>query len=286
MRWFKHFTDARHNPKLRAIEKKLGEVGSARAYKLLEIIGERGGSGKDFAPRLDLNEPHTDVGWLADELGIDRRSARFTLSVFSKCKFIDPVAYQGNIVYVPQMIEYLDEWTRKRRPRDSVATPEPLRSNSPQSKSQRSESEVDKEVEGDDKSKSDDRPPDPKLTSSNPFSSSERHDLTQERDLTGDQTGSGSTHPAWYSQSDPWIFLGIDYHRVPKRFRLDSDDDSNAPNFEGRLKYWWGKYRLNCKAIGEEAIAEEFAEHVLEMCEEEEVEYPPVLLKRKKDLST
>ena len=150
MRWFKHFTDARHNPKFRAIEKKLGEAGYARACKLLEIIGERGGSGKEFTPRLDLNEPHLDLGWLADELGIDRRSAKFTLGAFAKCKFIDPQAYQGNVIYVPQMIEYLDEWTRKRQPRDSGATPESLRSNSPQSKSQsqKSELEVDKESRG------------------------------------------------------------------------------------------------------------------------------------------
>src|SRR5580693_9419692 len=98
MRWFKHFTDARHNPKFRAIEKKLGEAGYARACKLLEIIGERGGSGKEFTPRLDLNEPHLDLGWLADEMEIDRRSAKFTLAAFAKCKFIDPQAYEGNII--------------------------------------------------------------------------------------------------------------------------------------------------------------------------------------------
>jgi hypothetical protein len=286
MRWFKHFTNARHNPKFRAIEKKLGEAGYARACKLLEIIGERGGSGKEFTPRLDLNESHLDLGWLADEMEIDRRSAKFTLGAFAKCKFIDPQAYQGNIIYVPQMIEYLDEWTRKRQPRDSVATPESLRSNSPQSQSQKSELEVDKEVEGDDKSKSDDPPPDQKLTGSKSFSSSEKPDLTQKRDLIGDQIGADPAPPAWLHQSDPWIFLGIDRHRVPKRFRKDSDDDSDSPNFEMRLISWWGKYRLECKGMGEEAIAEEFAEHVLEMCEEEDVEYPPVLLKRKKDLST
>jgi hypothetical protein len=287
MRWFKHFTNARHNPKFRAIEKKLGEAGYARVCKLLEIIGERGGSGKDFAPRLDLNEPYTDLGWLADEMEIDPRSAKVTLAHFAKCKFIDPQAYQGNIIYVPQMIEYLDEWTRKRQPRDSVATPESLRSNSPQSKSQsqKSELEVDKEVEGDDKSKSDDPPPDQKLTSSKSFSSSEKPDLSQKRDLTGDQTGPDSTPPARVSQYDPWIFLGIDRGRVPKRFRMDSDDDSDAPNFETRFKMWWQKYRLNCKEMGEDPIPEEFAEHVLENCEDEEVEYPPILLKRKKELS-
>lgn len=286
MRWFKHFTDARHNPKFRAIEKKLGEAGYARACKLLEIIGERGGSGKEFTPRLDLNEPHLDLGWLADELGIDRRSAKFTLGAFAKCKFIDPQAYQGNVIYVPQMIEYLDEWTRKRQPRDSGATPESLRSNSPQSKSQsqKSELEVDKEVEGDDKSKSDDPTLDQKLTSTS-FPSSEKSDLTQKSNLTGDRAGQPAKAPAWLYQSDPWVFLGIDLNRVPKRFRLDSDEEGDTPNFEARLRSWWGKYRLQCKEIGEEAIPEEFAEYALEGCEEEDVEYPPILLKRKKDLS-
>jgi hypothetical protein len=284
MLWFRHFTNARHNPKLRAIEKKLGEVGSARAYKLLEIVGERGGSGKDFAPRLDLNEPHTDVGWLADELGIDRRSARFTLSVFAKCKFIAPAEYQRNIVYVPQMKDYVDEWTRKCQPRNSGATPESLRSNSLQSQRSESESETDTEAEGDDKSKSDDPTANQELTS-HPFSFNGKSDLTQKSNLTGGQAEPSSAPPAWLHQSDPWIFLGIDRDRVPKRFRLDSDDDNDSANFETRFRLWWGKYRLECKEMGEEAIPEEFAEHVLEMCEEEDVEYPPILLKRKKDLS-
>jgi hypothetical protein len=281
MHWFKHFTDARHNPKFRAIEKKLGEAGYARAWKLLEIIGERGGSGKDFAPRLDLNESHTDLGWLADEMEIDRRSAKFTLGVFAKCKFIDPAAYQGNILYVPKMVEHRDEWTRKCQSRNSGATPESLRSNSLQSKSQKSELEADKEVEVDDKSKSDDSTLDQEFTTY-PISSNGKSDVTQKRDLTGSPT----SPEGWLHQSDPWIFLGIDRHRVPKRFRLDSDDDSDSPNFETCLKGWWGKYRLQCKEMAEEAIPEEFAEHVLEECAEADVEYPPILLKRKKELSS
>jgi hypothetical protein len=169
----------------------------------------------------------------------------------------------------------------------SVSTPEGLRSNSPQSKSQsqKSELEVDKEIEGDDKSKSDDLPPNQKLTSTNSFSSSEKPDLTQKRNLTVDQTNPGSTLPAWVREfTNPWIFLGIDYHRVPKRFRVDSDDSDSA-NFEIRFTMCWQKYCLNCVTIGEKPIAEEFAERVLEMCEEEDIEYPPILLKRKKELS-
>jgi hypothetical protein len=130
MRSFKHLADARHNPKFRAIERKLGEAGYARAFKLLEILSERGGTGKDFAPRLDLNFPHTDPSFLGDELGIRPSSVKITLDHFAECRFIDPDAWKQNIVYVPQMIEYLDEWTRKRQPRNSGATTEPLRSDS------------------------------------------------------------------------------------------------------------------------------------------------------------
>jgi hypothetical protein len=217
-------------------------------------------------------------------MGIDPRSAKVTFRAFAKCKFIDPEAYQRNIVYIPQMKDYADEWTSRKQSRNYRATPESLPSNSLQSQRSESESESepepDTEAEVDDKSKSDNPPPDQKLTS-NSFSSSEKPDVTQKRDLTSP----ASTPPAWLSQYDPWIYLGIDRGRVPKRFRMDSDDDSNAPNFETRFKMWWQKYRLNCKEMGEEPIPEEFAEHVLENCEDEEVEYPPILLKRKKELS-
>jgi hypothetical protein len=56
MRWFKHFSDARRNPKLRLVEKKLGEAGYARWFKLLELVAERGGTGRDFQPRIPDGE--------------------------------------------------------------------------------------------------------------------------------------------------------------------------------------------------------------------------------------
>jgi hypothetical protein len=296
MRWFKHFTDARHNPKFRAIEKKLGEAGYARACKLLEIVGERGGSGKEFAPRLDLNEPHTDLGWLADEMEIDRRSAKVTLAHFAKCKFIDPEAYQRNIVYVPQMIEYLDEWTRKRQPRDSGATPESLRTNSPQSKSQskKSELEVDKEVEGDDKSKSDDPSANEKLTSIPPsFSLNEKPNVTGKSDVTtAPRKPAACVYdrlPKWM-HGGPWEALEIDRARVPEKFLIPSwsaneEENDLAENFEYHFKRWWDNYRMEyLKDELDDGIPVEFAEYALEQAEDTDVEYPPILLRRKKEL--
>jgi hypothetical protein len=114
MRWFKHDTDARKNPKLRYIGKELGEAGYARAFQLLEIVAQRGGKADEFRPEIDLGQTCTDLDWLADELGISRPNTRKTLKIFAQCKFIDPKAYERNIISVPQMTQCLDEWTARR----------------------------------------------------------------------------------------------------------------------------------------------------------------------------
>lgn len=157
MRWFKHFADARRNPKLRLIEKKLSEAGYARAFKLLEIIAERGGSGQAFKPRLDLRLPHTGMPWLADELGIGEAALGRTLRVFAEARFISKRMLRKQVIYVPAMREYVDEWARKRRTpekprRQFGATPghqdRSLRSGSqgpPASLAAESKSEVNKE---------------------------------------------------------------------------------------------------------------------------------------------
>jgi hypothetical protein len=43
MRWFKHMSNSRNNPKLRKIERSanLREVGIARWWKLVEMVAER-----------------------------------------------------------------------------------------------------------------------------------------------------------------------------------------------------------------------------------------------------
>jgi hypothetical protein len=147
MRWFKHFNDARRNPKLRAIERELGEAGYARAMKLLEIVAQVGGTGASFRPEIRLRKPTTSEAWLADELGIPYPKLSQTLTVFSRVGLIESRAWTKKIIRIPQMREYIDEWSRK----DSRATPERLRSNyraTPVSEAevrgQRSEAEAEK----------------------------------------------------------------------------------------------------------------------------------------------
>jgi hypothetical protein len=117
VRWFKHYADARNNPKFTYILKILGEAGYSRAFQLFEIIAQRGGKADDFfRPEINLQEPCTDFSWLAKELGISTSNLRKTLKIFAKARLIDPEVFRRNIINVPQMSEYLDEWTgRKQR---------------------------------------------------------------------------------------------------------------------------------------------------------------------------
>lgn len=147
MRWMKHFTDARHNPKFRAIEKKFGEAGYARAFKLFEIVAGRGGKAGDFSSTIDLRKPPTDLDWLAEELKIPVDDVTETLDFFAAVRLIDQKAWRKKIVEVPQMLEYLDEWTqRQQRAKNSEGTPEQLPSYSGKSRSRvEGEKEADRE---------------------------------------------------------------------------------------------------------------------------------------------
>lgn len=148
MRWMKHFTDARHNAKFRAIERKLGEAGYARAFKLFEIVAERGGKAGDFSPTIDLRKSPTDLDWLAEEWKIPNDDAKETLDFFAAVRLIDQKAWRRKIVEVPQMLEYRDEWTqRQQRAKNSGGTPEQLPSDSGKSRS-RAEEEKEAEAEG------------------------------------------------------------------------------------------------------------------------------------------
>jgi hypothetical protein len=137
MRWFKHYADARLNPKLKHVQKQLGEAGYARAFKLLEVIAQRGGKADNFCPEVNLGKACTDLAWLAEELGIVPAEARKTLKVFAQSGLIESEALKHDIIRVPQMTEYLDEWTGRQHRSNSRVAAEPIPSSSEQSQSER-----------------------------------------------------------------------------------------------------------------------------------------------------
>lgn len=126
MKWFKHFSDARRNPKLRAMEREMGEAGYARAMKLYEIVAQIGGSGADFDPRIDLGKPTTNRDWLADEMGIDVQALDTTLHEMSKVGLIVARSLKHDVIAIPQMIEYRDEYASRK----SGVTPDSVGSGS------------------------------------------------------------------------------------------------------------------------------------------------------------
>ena len=103
------------SPQLRRIEKKLGEGGYARAYKLMELVAQLGGLSSQFSPQLDLNDASTDIDFIAEEWRVRASEARKTLNVFAELGFIDREKWKGQIIFIPAMLEALDEWTRKQR---------------------------------------------------------------------------------------------------------------------------------------------------------------------------
>jgi hypothetical protein len=92
MQWFKHLSSLRRDPKIWAIEKKLGEAGYARAVKLLEIVAEHG--------EINLRSL-TSIDWLADELRISAKNATQTLEVFADVGLIDTVAWANQVIRIP-----------------------------------------------------------------------------------------------------------------------------------------------------------------------------------------
>jgi hypothetical protein len=139
MRWFKHHADARLMPEIRNVERLLGEAGYARAHKLFEFIAqlEKPGRGT-LADSLSLDMRSVSIPLLAEMWGIRVRDARRTLEVFSSSGLIDAAKFRDGVIFVPSMLDALDEWARKRVGKgqlrsNSGVTPELLRIDQSQS---------------------------------------------------------------------------------------------------------------------------------------------------------
>ena len=250
MRWFKHLVNLRRDPKIRKVRKKLGEIGYARAVSLMEIVGERGGAAtKAFNPKINLRNPLTDLEWLADEWEITQEEALKTLDQLAQVGFINTKSWGKQIVYLPEMKKLLDEWTaRKEREGRSRATPESLGSYSRKRKSKRTEVEI--EIQ------------------SRPNNEGEVHPVTD---------------PQPMEQDCPWTFLGIDRNRIPNKYLTGKEPGANG-FFEPLFRNHFESAILESRAKNTPLEPNEFAEIILRTCKKAGIEYPPALLKRKKEL--
>jgi len=144
MQWCKLHNNFRNTPAMKSIAKGMGERGVAAAYRLLEVMTERCGSGERYNPTLVL-EPPCDADWLAGELFIpdplEPYDGGITADEVLKC--LDGFASNG-LIYLgeesrtrifrnattkrdePRSVRYpsitlidfeehLDEWTERKR---------------------------------------------------------------------------------------------------------------------------------------------------------------------------
>jgi len=114
MRWFKHYSDASENRKLKKMSHKLqGDalLGYAVYFKTLELIA------KEIEPDNDNLGyiPHDiDIEYLAIEWGIDEDKLKRIYDVLAEVNLIDSAEWQNGRIYCPQILEYCDEYTRKK----------------------------------------------------------------------------------------------------------------------------------------------------------------------------
>lgn len=268
MRWFKHFNDARRNPKILAIERELGEAGYARAVKLLEIIASVGGTGSEFNPEIRLKDVTTSEEWLAAELNIPRPKLSQTCAVFSRVGLIDSRAWAKKIIRVPQMLDYKDEWSR----RNSRAATEQLPSDSEATPSLEVEVEVDADVDAESRSqKSDVRRT---AVGRRTTRLARKHAGLESKIKREDETiGSfldslkrdGAENPEWFATAA----------KAAKfcNYRIDVNDPKTSVSFVGQMA---NVYEKCFAAIGAgDLLPGNFCSKVLDACMGEDGNYPP-----------
>lgn len=99
MQWFKHDKQLRHSPAMQLIQRRLGNDGFAAAYRLLEVMAARCGSGENFTECLILASPTTRE-WLMQEICTFELDTQedweqalkdfdYLLKVFEEARFIE-----------------------------------------------------------------------------------------------------------------------------------------------------------------------------------------------------
>jgi hypothetical protein len=210
---------------------------------------------------------------VAEEWGVDVRSVKFTLNWFAKIGLIDQENYRSGVVYIPQMLEYKDEFTRKESGSKSGAAPESVIDGPSQSQS----SEV-TEMERGERGKVRGESPDARRSDSN---SSSHRETTHHSNVTASRNGHKTKNQPASNFLGPWHFLEIDRSRVPNEFLSGDGEEGNG--FEELLLGEWEEYKTDLEE-DEDYSPAAFAELVLQACQQEGIEYPKVLLKRKKEL--
>lgn len=146
MRWFKHYTDAGLDQKLRAVKGEFGYEGYGVYWSILENIGRNVDEKNDT--KITLNHKN----W-KEITGFSPKKLEVFLNFCSEiCLFSVKKQEKYITVDCPKLLKYRDEWTRKKA-KNSGAAPDPI-------KEEEIEEDIDKEEDIGKKNNKKENPPD------------------------------------------------------------------------------------------------------------------------------
>lgn len=120
MRWFKHMTCSFNDEKLSAVVDELGMEGYGFWWRILEVVAEKMDENGEYSVSFSSKKWGNFFGFSAKKF---ENFAR----IFQKNRIFD-VEFSENqvIVFIPNLLKYRDEWSRKKA-RNSGVAPEELR---------------------------------------------------------------------------------------------------------------------------------------------------------------
>lgn len=100
--YFPHFTNARHDRKLKRVQKELGLEGYAIYFQLLEILREQ----------IDFKYPLKDIDLLADEMGTSEPKIKAVIANYDLFTIVDECFFSIKQIYYLQ--PYIEKTQRAR----------------------------------------------------------------------------------------------------------------------------------------------------------------------------
>lgn len=107
MKWFKHYSDAYSNLKLRIIRQEFKGDGYGAYWLCLELVAQQGDTNFEISKEKQWKKI------LEFELGIKEEKLELILTKFAELGLIDLQKFQKGILSIPKMIEYQDEYREK-----------------------------------------------------------------------------------------------------------------------------------------------------------------------------
>jgi len=107
MKWFKHHSDAYTNLKIRDLLDEFGLEGYGLYWLCCELIAQQGGNDYQINNDRNWKRSLSITSKLSDE------KLKNILQKLSELNLIDKEAFKKDILYIPKMKEYCDEYTKK-----------------------------------------------------------------------------------------------------------------------------------------------------------------------------